>query len=534
MKKFVVLSSIAFLILAFGATVYGQEQAPALQFKASGFFDMITEYNRNVPQPGAGTSATGGTSTNDVVYGAPPSYWMPTADGVPDKAFDRPNAFIEGRGRLRFDAIMGKEMMGTFQFEFDSTRWGERIPAGSTAQRNYSGFWGVADRASLELKHMYMTFGMPWIPIQTVIQAGIQPIGIRPSIFMSTDGPAITAAMKIDPLWIKLIYAKALEGKDWAADDDNVYALETNVRAGTFTIGGYYALFNWNSYPAAAGEGSACADAKACDPTSKASPAVQASAYTSNASWVGLYMDGKAGPVLLNFDIAYDWGNIKDRSDVKAVKADKVKLSGWGAILNVGFPWEKFLFGFQGLYGSGADQQETAGKSLPGAATPWGTVSTKNSAFLVPGGTEASNTHALVVDGGGINRGNTGFEPAADYHSRSGFGGLWIAKLYGAFQVSPIFNTRLELMYIGDTTKNGDTIGNAKDTSGNPEDNNQVGIEVDWLNSLSLYKNLTWQFGVGYLFGGDALNYAVIGAANGTNKKPKDPFVITTNLTYSF
>jgi hypothetical protein len=442
---------------------------------------------------------------------------MPTADGIPDKAFDRPNAYMEGRGRLRFDAIMGKEMMGTFQFEFDSTRWGERIPAGSTAQRNYAGFWGVSDRSAMELKHMYMTFGMPWIPVQTVIQAGIQPIGIRPSIFLSTDGPAITAAFKFDPVWVKLIYAKALEGKDWAADDDNVYAAEANVRVSTFTIGGYIADFNWNWYPAA----------------SEAGPASNPLA-SSNAWWAGLYFDGKAGPVIINFDLCYDWGSIKDRRQLVAARADKVKLSGWGGILNVGFPWEKFLFGLQGIYGSGADQNETAAIPLPGAITPTGAVTTKAKAFLTPGGTEGSNSHALIIDGAGINRGNTGFNPANDFHGRSGFGGLWIAKLYGAFQVSPIFNTRLELMYIGDTTKNGNTIGNSVGTDGLPTDDNQVGIEVDWLNTLSLYKNLTWQFGIGYLFGGDALEYAVIGGAVGDNKKPKDPFIITTNLTYSF
>ena len=54
MKKFVVLSLISFLILAFGATVYGQEKAPALEFKASGWMDVISEYRMNVPQPGAG------------------------------------------------------------------------------------------------------------------------------------------------------------------------------------------------------------------------------------------------------------------------------------------------------------------------------------------------------------------------------------------------------------------------------------------------------------------------------------------------
>ena len=146
MKKFVVLSLFSFLVLAFGATVYGQE-APALVFKASGFMDVIGEYNRNVPQVGAGTSAYGGTSTNNVVYGPPPTRMRPTvAEGAGNndgEAFDEKQAYAYGRGRLRFDAIMGKEMMGTFQFEFDSTRWGERVPAGSTAQRNYAGFWGV-------------------------------------------------------------------------------------------------------------------------------------------------------------------------------------------------------------------------------------------------------------------------------------------------------------------------------------------------------------------------------------------------------
>src|SRR4030042_1606806 len=255
MKKFVVLSLISFLILAFGATVYGQEKAPALEFKASGGMDVISEYRMNVPQPGAGTSAHGGTSTNNVVYGAPPAFRQPTANGASDLAFDKTEAYMEGRGRLKFDALMGKEMSGTFQFEFDSTRWGERVPAGSTAQRNYAGFWGVADRSAMELKHMYFSFGLPWIPVPTTIQAGIQPIGIRPSIFLSTDGPGITAAFKIDPAYVKLIWAKALENRDWAGDDDDVYGIEANAKISTFTLGGYWVLFNWNWYPAAAEAG---------------------------------------------------------------------------------------------------------------------------------------------------------------------------------------------------------------------------------------------------------------------------------------
>ena len=517
MKKFVVLSLISFLILAFGATVYGQEKAPVLEFKASGWMDVITEYKMNVVQPGAGPSGSGGSSTNDVVYGPPPAYYRPTLNGAADEAFDKTQAEIYGRGRLKFDALMGKEMSGTFQFEFDSTRWGERVPAGSTAQRNYAGFWGVSDRSALELKHMYFTFGMPWIPVPTTIQAGIQPIGIRPSIFLSTDGPAITAAFKIDPATIKLIWAKALEGKDWKSDDDDVYGIEANAKISTFTVGGYWVLFNWNWYPAAAEAG------VASNPTAR-----------SDVWWAGFYMDGKLGPLNLNFDFSYDDGKIEDRRQV-AARARDIDISGWGAILNIAFPWEKFLFGFSSIYGTGADQKKTKATPSPdGVATPWGTVDRKVGAFLVPGGTEGSNSHALIIDGGGINRGNSGFEPACDRHGRGGQGGLWMNKIYAGFTVSPEFNTRIEAIYIRDTTKNGNTIGNALTTAGFPKNDKNVGFEIDWFNTLSIYKNLTFQFGGGYLFAGNALDYAVVGAAAGTNESPKNPWIVVTNLTYSF
>ena len=533
MKKFVVLSLISFLILAFGATVYGQEKAPTLEFKASGFIDVITEYNRNVPQAGSGTSATGNTSINDVVYSPPIGYMMPTVDGATDKAFDKKMAYMENRGRLKFDALMGKDMSGTFQFEFDSTRWGERAPSG--AQRNFAGHWGVADRSAMELKHMYFTFGLPWIPVPTVIQAGIQPIGIRPGAFLSTDGPGITVAFKPDPVQIKLIWAKAIENKDWASDDSDLYALEVNAKISTITVGGYGLVFNMNTY--GLGDGQA---AVANPPTIPATSASTLSAgqrvgesnYSSNVYWLGLYADGKLGPVNLNFDFVYNNGDVKDRRDL-AIKADDVTFNGWGAILNVGFPWEKFLFGGAMIYATGVDQEDTAASALPGSTTPYGTPSKKANTLIVPAGTEGSVGHSLIIDGAGINRMNTGFEPAAaTQHARAGFGGLWIGKLYAGYQVMPEFGMRIEGMYICDTTKNGNTIGNAVKTNGLPRDDQDIGWEIDWFNTLQIYKNLSFQFGFGILFAGDAMDYRV-GTTN-TNKSPNTPWVVTSNLTYSF
>jgi hypothetical protein len=507
MKKFVVLSSISFLILAFGATVYGQGKAPALEFKASGFIDVITEYLRNVPQPRSTTSTAGVTSIDNVVYSPPIGYMMPGNN----QAFDKKMAYMENRGRLKFDAIMGKEMMGTFFFEIDSTRWGERIPAGSTSQSNFAGFWGVADRAAVEVKNMFITAGMPWIPVPVTVQAGIIPMAIRVPAFLATDGPGITAAVKVDPATIRLIWMKALENKDWAADDADLYGIEASAKISTMTVGGYALNFNMNSYPVGDGEPN----------------------YASNVWWYGIYADGKLGPVNLSADLVFDNGKITDRRPTPPAR--DVKLSGWGGILNVSYPWEKFNFGFASIYGSGADQKKTSATALPGGTTPWGTTSTKAEAFIIPAGTEGSYGHSLILCGNGINRMNTGFEPAAKTaHARAAFGGLWINKLYGSFMVTPQFKTTIEGMYIRDTTDNGNTIGNALKTNGRPRDDSDIGWEIDWLNTLSISKNITFGFGGGILFAGDAMDYAVAGAAAGTNKGPKNPWVITTNLTYSF
>jgi hypothetical protein len=471
----------------------------------------------NVPQAGNATTAMGGTGPTNTVFGPPVAYMRPGNN----QAFDKNMAYMENRGRLRFDAIMGKEMSGTFYFEVDSNRWGER--AGTGAQRNQAGHWGVADRAAVEVKNMFLTFGMPWIPVPTTIMAGIQPFYVRPGVFLATDGPGISASFKVDPATIKLMWAKAGENKDWASDDSDLYGIEANAKIQTMTVGGYFVLFNMGTYPLSDAE-----------PT----PAAGAS---SKVWWAGLYMDGKLGPVNANFDFIYDKGKNEDRRDI-TTRAGDIDFSGWGLMLNVGYPWEKFLFGFSSIYGSGADANKTSTTALPGdaVASGSGAISSKVGAYIVPAGTEGSVGHSLVLCGNGINRNNTGYEQAASSaHAAAGFGGLWINKVYAAFQVSPVFNTRIEAMYIRDNTKNGNTFGDALETDGAVKsatnqlrDDNDIGWEIDWLNKLQLYKNLSFQFGIGYLFAGDAMDLR--NTTTNTNESPKNPYVVTTNLTYSF
>lgn len=305
---------------------------------------------------------------------------------------------------------------------------------------------------------------------------------------------------------------KAVENKDWAADDADLYAIEASAKISTITVGGYALNFNMNTYGLADGEPS----------------------YSSNMWWYGIYAAGKLGPVNLSADLVLNNGKVEDRRDT-ATRARDVKYSGWGGILNVSYPWEKLNFGFASIYGSGADQKKTNANGLPGSTVANGSaVSTKVGAFIVPAGTEGSVGHSLILCGAGINRMNTGFEPAAaTAHARASFGGLWINKLYGSFQATPAYKVTLEAMYVRDTTKNGNTIGNAVKTgTSTPRNDSDIGWEFDLFNEVQLYKNLKFAFGGGILIAGDAMDYRV--GTTTTNKSPKNPWAITSNLTYSF
>ena len=532
MKKFTVLTLIGLLILAFGVTAYSQEKAPVLEFKASGFIDAISEYNRNVPQAALAGYSNGGTS-GDTLFGAMTSVYLPSVGGLNDKAFDKKQAYMETRGRLRFDAILGKEMSGTFFFEIDSTRWGEVTPT-YMAHRNYAGAWTTADRAAVEVKNMFLTFAVPAVPIPVTVQAGIHPLYIRPGVFLATDGPGVTAAAKIDPATIKLMWFKALENQDYSADDVDFYGLEAFTKIDAVTIGGYVVNINANTYPIGGNAtlGTAPVDFQ---PATYAFSNVD---YRADMWYLGLYLDGKLGPVNVNFDFSADRGKAEDRRDA-LVRVSDVKYRGFLGRLKVDYPWEKFNFGVVGIYGSGADQSKTSNNGAPGSTVADPTsgttaVSTKVGAYVVPPGTEGGAGDSLILAGNGINRMATQYGSAAGARfTRAPLGGLWIGKLYGSVKVTPDYKLTIEAYYVGDTTKSGNTIGTARKADNvTKRDDKDIGWEIDVLNEIQIYKNLKWGIGLGVLFAGDAMDYWV-STADG-NVSPKSPFALTTNLTYSF
>ena len=95
-------------------------------------------------------------------------------------------------------------------------------------------------------------------------------------------------------------------------------------------------------------------------------------------------------------------------------------------------------------------------------------------------------------------------------------------------------------MYIGDTTKNGDTFGTAREWTPffgyqfrNKKD---IGWELDIINEIAIYKNLNLLIAGGYMWAGKAMDQwrGTYFAGWPINETIKNPWAITWNLTYNF
>jgi hypothetical protein len=512
MKKLFVIS---FLVLAFAATALGQDK---LDFRASGFIDMKTHVHRwNMSN-----SITGRPGIVDVV----PAQLKPNGG-----EWNRTGSYVETRGRLKFDAVIGKALSGTFFFEMDSVSWGDNASggAGQGSGRNQIGFW-TGDRTGFEIKNLYFDAAVPYVPVPITVRFGLQPFGIRSNMFWYTDGTGVTVAAKVDPVTITALWAKAVEGRTMTSDDVDFYGLTANARISTVTVGGYGVYMNARNYPF-----NQTADQNTYFTT--------ADSMWAHIWWFGVYVDGKLGPIFLNADFVYDHGDVNSKNPQAGWTNDKVKYSGWAGRIKIDFPWEAFNFGLVGHYGSGADARRTGKFGLPGAAVAdpataaAGRTSEKVSSFVVPPGSETGSFgegeafFGTVVTGGFEGIGYTGDGTRL---SRGSAGGLWLARLYGSYKVTPDIKVTLQGIYLGDTTAHGDTFGTSRDVTGTTLKNNStIGWEADIIGEWQIYRNLNFKASLGWMFKpGDALKFW--NPVTFTNEKPKDPWAFTTALTYSF
>jgi hypothetical protein len=112
-----------------------------------------------------------------------------------------------------------------------------------------------------------------------------------------------------------------------------------------------------------------------------------------------------------------------------------------------------------------------------------------------------------------------------------------MAKLYASYVIFPDFKTTAQIMYIGDTTKNGTTFGSARSsnyTAATPylKDYSYVGTEFDIIGEWQMYKNLAFRLAYGYMWAGSAMK--VWNPSTNSNHMIQNPWGFYTNLTYSF
>jgi len=523
MKKVLVLCLIWLLSLVFAGMASAQAK---LDFKVTGRFDADWISGKNNPR----------NNTNATLFQFGPSAF--TFGGAPGfakgAAVNKSNSWLNSRGTLIFNAAMGKEVSGTVIFEMDADPWGGSPGGqiGRLSERNTAGFWG-GDRAAVEVKNVYFDFGVPAIPYPTTVRVGVQPLGIRPTFFVYTDGPGVVVGLKADPVTISPFWFKAVEGTDWAADDVDVYGLQLRANIDKLTVGGYWVYYNMNSYPFFVNS------PLLVGTTNTGLNALVTGTQRAAFWWLGAYMDGKMGPVDLNFDFFYDDGEVESRRSA----ARDVDYSGWATRAKIDYPREKFNFGVIGAYGSGADARKTSTSGLPGTVVANGTALTKKvKAAVNPPGDEASTNfgESLIFYSSSIVRG-TGW--AATQHNFAvnpgALGGSWFAKLYATYKAAPDFKVTVQGLYIGDTTKNGNTVGNAERGIGaatSLRDDSDIGWEFDLITELQIYKNLRWKAGVGYMFLGDAMDFRSGTNAAGApiNRSINNPWTVQSRVQYDF
>jgi hypothetical protein len=523
MKKFTVLCLAGLLVLAFGATGYAQ--APKLEWSAYGYFEVGTYWTQNVPEYAP-------NHLGDGIYRVAPANYS-TFSGAPfyapTLALDRKEAFWDFRSRLTITAAMGKEISGSLYFEIDGNWGGASNASAITREASNVAVWN-ADRTAVEVAGAWIDVGLPYfgIPAPMTMRIGVQPLAIRPAILVYSDGPGITGGIKLDPVTIKPYYFKALEGVNWTADDVDIYGLEANAKLGTFSIGGYGLYYNMNSYPFRVLQPNATLALAGLFPQTQGT-------QRAKMWWLGVYADGKLGPVNLNFDFIYDYGKVLSKGNVDV---PNVKYSGWVSRLKVDFPLDQFNIGLTGMYASGADANRTSSSGLAGSLTADGTLSDKVGSYVVPPGSEMGpiNSESVVVYSMWAgNTGGAGVLESANYSqmSRGAFGGSWFAKLYASVKATPSYKITLQGLYIGDTTKNGNTYGTAvMPGTTTLRDDSRIGVELDLINDWNIYKNLIFSAGVGYLWAGPALDLRR--GALTDNFSMKNPWAVRTDLKYMF
>jgi hypothetical protein len=418
-------------------------------------------------------------------------------------AYNDAQAWMDTRFRLKFSAKANDYATGVISFEGDSSQWGED-PDG----RNTAGAWN-ADRNAVEVKQFYIDFKVPGLSdfAPSTVRAGIQGFSVRSHVLLYVDGAGVETTTTAGPVKFQFYWYKPEEGDTHRSRDTDMYGARLWVPGVMpVTPGGYILYWNGNNYPRLNATDDASAD----------------------LYWVGFYVDGKIGPVALKTDFVYSGGEVEPRSAQKALGVQDVDAGGWlffaDACASIPMDEMGLEVGGTFMYATGNDATDNDFDGY----------------FIPPGSEEAYGGNWGVVFypsrvNDAVRIANTGSGTLAGYGKA---GGTWFAKIYAGVKPVDWLKVHLYGMYIGDTSDNWDTHGNALTSTAALEDEDVIGIELGGIVDFQIYKNLTYSIGAGYLFAGDALDQfdlaTTIATGVITNDEPDNPWAVLSQLIFKF
>lgn len=443
----------------------------AVELKASGYLRTRTQLNVNASRD-------------------------PYAIKDPTDTMNETYSRMHNRARLKFKLKADENLEGVVYFETDDI-YGDLKPDDGKDQ----GIPVGADRIDFEVKQAYLSFKVPGLDAYpTRALFGINPTGLGFGN-ISKEGAGIRTETKIGTAKLILQYYKALENNALdtytKADDVDHYCFRVSMPFGDLTPAVHG---NWMHN----GRGSI----KTVGQT-----AVSAA---SSLYWLGFSLGGKIGPAKVQGDFTYNGGTVDYRYPVAGVDEDE--YGGYVFRVKASIPVDRFEVGAEFFYGSGDDVDDIPKGEISGWREVKDAAGYQEQMVYYAG---QVSEYAGLADHMGPDVGSG--EPTGD----------WMLRVFAS--TKPLDWMKLTLMgaYMGDNVDNGDRFGTARKADGvTLEDNSDAGFEIAVMAEMAVYKQLKFEVGAGYLFAGDALDQW--DAVKGKNVTPDDPWILVTELKYSF
>ncbi len=395
-------------------------------------------------------------------------------------------AYMAMRGRLKLTARASEDLFGVMYFEMDSSTFGE-APDG----RNHIGAWG-ADRAAVEVKHLYLDFRIPpGLPLW--VRAGVQGFATRGIVF-DNDGAGVSLrfSQAFDSVQMDLnaFYSKLYQESAWeSSDDSELYGGQFSVGFAPATVGMYFLYQNQRD-----------------------EAQIPGNMDSEKLWWLGGFADLKFNIITAELDFAYQDGTADADTGFTDIDYGSWLMRGVVAALLM----DKLEVGVGGMYVQGedhSDADETQAFVSPG-----------------PGGASYDNADSLVVLGGWMDTDPSG---TMSMNLLGGgaltYPGMWYIRVFGMFQVLDWLKVGGQVAYFGDTEKDGDWFTGADAAA----DDSDIGWELDFGVNIDIYKNLMFAGGFGYLIAQDALNTPSTYAAD-PDEDISDPWLLVGVLKYTF